>query len=117
MRRAAVEPRCRFAAAVALLGTRSALLRIYRVYGGANVRVDSAAALSVSVLSAQPLVAVASVSDSLSGLTLIGASDPVYLPAVSALIGASALPPYEPMFPFSVLVYCASAHRFFVKSG
>jgi hypothetical protein len=63
-----------------------------------------AAALSVLVLSAQPLVTVASVSDSLSGITLIGASDPVYLPAVSALIGASALPPYEPMLPFSVLV-------------
>jgi hypothetical protein len=69
-----------------------------------------AAALSVSVLSAQPLVTVTSVGDSLSGVTLIGASDPVYLPAVSALIGTSALPPYEPMLPFSVLVRNDTAH-------
>lgn len=63
-----------------------------------------AAALSVTALPAQPSVTVASISESLSGITLIGASDPAYLPAVRALIGDSALPPYEPMLPFSVLV-------------
>jgi hypothetical protein len=56
-----------------------------------------AAALSVTVLPAQPSVTVASISESLSGLTLIGASDPANLPAVRALIGDSALPPYAPV--------------------
>ena len=62
-----------------------------------------AVALSVTALAAQPTVTVVSVSESLSGITLISASDPGYLPAVRALIGDSALPPYEPMLPVLVL--------------
>jgi hypothetical protein len=59
-----------------------------------------AAALSVTVLPAQPSVTVASISESLPGITLIGASEPAHFPAVRALIGDSALPPYQPMLPF-----------------
>jgi hypothetical protein len=68
------------------------------------------AVFAVSVLSAQPLVTVTSVSDSLSGIALIGPNDPTFLPAVRALIGTSALPPYESMRPFSALVRNNTAH-------
>jgi hypothetical protein len=60
-----------------------------------------AAALVARILSAQPSVTVTSVSDSLSGITLIGPSDPSYFPDVRTLIGDSALPPYQAMLcPF-----------------
>src|ERR1700761_9343151 len=93
-----------------LNGSSSFWLRASLFYGsivsleGRMSRWILAAALSVTVLPAQPSVTVASISESLPGITLIGASDPGYFPAVRALIGDSALPPYEPMRPFSVLV-------------
>jgi hypothetical protein len=63
-----------------------------------------ASALAVTVLQAQPLVVVTPVSDSLPGLTLLGPSDPAFLPAVQALIGAPNFPAYQPVLPYSVLV-------------
>jgi hypothetical protein len=63
-----------------------------------------AVALTARILVAQPSVVVAPVSDSLSGIALVGPSDPAFLLAVQALIGAANFPSYEPALPYSVLV-------------
>jgi hypothetical protein len=63
-----------------------------------------AVALVAKILEAQPSVVVTPVSDSLSGIVLVGPSDPAFLPAVQALIGAANFPSYEPALPYSVLV-------------
>lgn len=58
---------------------------------------------------AQLTVTVSPVPDSLAGITVIGPGNPVYLPAVQALIGAAQYPAYQPMLPYSVLVRNDSA--------
>jgi len=64
----------------------------------------AALALAAKILQAQPSVVVTPVSDSLSGIVLVSPSDPAFLPAVQALIGAANFPFYEPVLPYSVLV-------------
>jgi len=61
-------------------------------------------ALAAKILAAQPAVVVTPISDSLPGMALVGPSDPDFLLAVQALIGAADFASYQPGLPYSVLV-------------